>query len=110
MAIDGNIYVLFGDGTIKKYFKGVEETFTVSGLPKPYEELGQPTLLSTDSGAAAVYVYDATNKRIVELDTSGVYKRQFALPEEWDVKDMFVSGAAKKLWVLVGNSVYEIAL
>ena len=57
-----------------------------------------------------MYVYDQTNDRIVELGTDGIYKRQFALPGDWEVKDMSVSGATKKLWALVGNSVYEIGL
>lgn len=110
LAIDGNIYVLFSNGTINKYFKGAAKAFTVSGLPKPYEQLAKPILIASDAAATGVYVYDGEGKRIVELDKSGAYRRQFALPESWDVKDIVVSGASQKLYVLAGKNVYEIGL
>jgi hypothetical protein len=109
LAIDGSIYILLADGEVNRYFKGVKESFALAGLPKSYEKFGRPTMLSTDP-AAALYIYDDGDKRIVELDKKGNYRRQFALPLDWEVKDMQVSGATGKLWVLASDNVYEIGL
>lgn len=110
LGIDGRIYVLFADGTINRYFRGVSETFIVSGIPKPYEKLLEPKFVATDSETANLYVFDKRDNRIVELSKTGTYQRQFALPPAWDVKDLRASGENKKLFVLAGSDVFEIAL
>ncbi|MFP3897249.1 MAG: hypothetical protein ACLFV5_10510 [Anaerolineales bacterium] len=81
MAIDGNVYILFADGRISKFFEGESKTFTMSGLPSP---MRSPTTLfvsgSTDGEEEEegyVYVTDTGNQRIVQFDKSGNYIRQF---------------------------------
>lgn len=79
MAIDGNLYVLFADGQIKKFFKGEPQPFTMAGLPTP---MRSPTTIFV-SGAKRpdasgfVYVTDTGNERILQFDKAGNFIRQF---------------------------------
>ncbi|MGM0401299.1 MAG: hypothetical protein ACQEQT_08385 [Chloroflexota bacterium] len=80
MAIDGNVYILFADGHIEKFYEGEPKTFSMNGLPSP---MRSPTTLfvsgSADGEGAEGYVYvtDTGNGRIVQFDKSGNYIRQF---------------------------------
>ena len=79
MAIDGNVYVLFADGTIHKFFDGEEKPFPMTGLPS---SIRNPTSIFV-SGAQEpeaegwVYVTDRGNERIVQFDKEGNYIRSF---------------------------------
>lgn len=79
MAIDGNVYVLFADGTIHKFFDGEEKPFPMTGLPSG---IRNPTSIFV-SGAQEpqaegwVYVTDWGNERIVQFDKEGNYIRAF---------------------------------
>lgn len=76
MAIDGNVYLLFADGRVKKFYEGEAQTFSMSGLPSP---MRSPTTLfvSGDADGGYVYVTDTGNERIVQFDKAGNYIRQF---------------------------------
>jgi len=80
MAIDGNVYVLFADGQIQKFYDGEPQPFSMQGLPSP---MRSPTTLfvsgSADSEETGGYVYvtDTGNERIIQFNKSGNYIRQF---------------------------------
>lgn len=85
MAIDGNLYVLFADGRILKFFNGQPEPFSMNGLPTP---MRSPTTIFVSGPAEPdavgyVYVTDTGNQRILQFDKEGNYLRQFkAQPDE----------------------------
>ncbi len=79
MAIDGNVYILFADGRISKFYEGESKPFSMNGLPSP---MRSPTTLFVsgsvdDDETGYVYVTDTGNERIVQFDKSGDYIRQF---------------------------------
>jgi len=103
MAIDGYIYVLLKDGNILKFLGGKQEPFSTSGLT----DLGlqNPTAIFTYPEADYIYIVDAGNQRIVQLDREGAFVRQFRPSREASglfdsLRDVVVNEATGELLVL----------
>ena len=107
MAIDSSIYVLSSDGTVAKYTKGNAENFSLTGIDKP---LANPTGIFTNAGVDNIYILDNGNSRVVVFDKTGSYKAQYQATIIKSAKDFEVLEKDKKIYVLSGGKVYEIAL
>ena len=107
MAIDKSVWLLFNEGTIKKYTSGVSDGLTVSGLEKP---LKNPTKIVTDSTMESVYVLDQGNSRIVQFDKKGAYQNAYSASVISKAKDFVVLEKEKKILLLSGDNVWEINL
>lgn len=105
MAIDGSVYVLFNDGGVKKYTRGKEESFAVSGLDKP---LSKSAKIFTNEGADSLYVLDSGNSRIVVLDKDGKFITAYSASVLKNAKDIDVQEASKKIFILSGGKVYQV--
>jgi hypothetical protein len=114
LAIDGDVYVLYNNGAIRKFRGGEEVDFSFNGLDVPFKT---PTAIFTapDELVQAVYVADAGNQRIVELSKEGDYVRQFrprageAITFD-DLRDVFVDEISGRMYILNGNSLYGSTL
>ena len=112
MAIDGNIYVLFADGTIKKFMNGEPQPFEVRGVPSPMR--GPTTLFVSGAqdpeAVGYLYVTDSGNDRIIQLDKSGQYIRQFRdkLGENRldALRGIYVDEDTKRMFILSGNALW----
>ncbi|MEK7605024.1 MAG: hypothetical protein AAB478_00710 [Patescibacteria group bacterium] len=107
MAIDGSIYILFSDGSIKKYTKGTEESFSVSGLT---DDFTSPLAIFTSSDIDNLYVLDPSKNRIVKLDKSGTFVAQYQASILKDTKAFTISTDEKSAFVLAGGKIYELGL
>lgn len=116
MAIDGNVYVLYADGRVNKYFNGQAQPFTMQGLPSA---MRGPTSIHVSGppepqGEGYVYVVDAGNERIVQFDKQGTYLRQFqARPDEpyfKQIRGIYVNEAENRLFVYSGNTLWLTTL
>ncbi len=107
MAIDKSIWLLFTDGTIKKYTSGVSDGLRISGLEKP---LKNPTKIITDIAMESVYVLDRGNGRIVQFDKKGAYQNAYSASVISKAKDFTVLEKEKKILLLSGDKVWEISL
>ncbi len=105
LAIDGSIWILFSDGTIEKFTKGQSESFSVSGLDKPFLN---PTRIYTNVDFNNVYILDNGNSRIVVLDKNGSYQLQYQTQILKNAKDFEVLEKDKKIYVLYQNKIYQI--
>jgi len=110
LAIDGAVYVLYQHGEIKKFLGGEPAPFQVSGLDVPFNN---PTAIYTapDEQVQNLYVADAGNSRIVQLDKEGAFRRQFKprLEEEAafsDLKSIYIDEIGGNMFVLSGTSLY----
>jgi hypothetical protein len=105
-AIDGNIWLLFADGRLLKFFGGEQRPFDFQGMPGP---LASPTALAVPLEGDLLYVLDAGNGRIVEVTKDGQFLRQFR-PADGDylrqAKDLFLDEAAGKFYILTPNQLY----
>ncbi|MBI4078814.1 MAG: hypothetical protein HY429_00790 [Candidatus Levybacteria bacterium] len=107
LAIDGNIWVLTKQGSIKKYLRGNTETFAIVGLDSP---LKSPTRLFTGSDTDKLYVLDNGNSRLVVLNKNGSYLEQYNASVFKNAKEMDVVEKDKKVYLLSEGKVWEISI
>jgi hypothetical protein len=110
MAIDGFIYVLYADGTIRKFEAGVPVEFQVTEIDKPFS---RPAAIyaAPDDVAKYLYVADAGNHRVVQLNKDGRFVRQFKPRDEDTVnfgtlRSIFVDELTGKLYLLNDHALY----
>ena len=110
MAIDGNIWLLYSDGRLLKFFAGEQKAFVPTGLPGQFRS---PTAVVVSRDGDQVYVADSGNSRIVELDKNGTFLRQFRPAEGDGFKDMrgmYLDEATGVFYVLSGEKLYKADL
>ncbi len=114
-AIDGDIYVLFANGEVRRFQSGREVAFEISGLDG---DTVRPTKIFTETDTDSLYLVDAPNKRIVEIDkregSEGSFVRQFkyAGSDDFfaDIREIWVSEIDGKLVVLGRDSLRQFVL
>lgn len=96
MAVDGNMYVLFANGEVAKFFEGERVPFSMEGLPSPMRSPSAIFVSGEQEPDAAGYVYvaDTGNQRVVQFDKNGNYIRQ--LKAKLDGQEM---EGLRGLWV-----------
>ena len=110
LAIDGAVYVLFQDGRIGKYLSGQPVEFNVSGLDLPFNN---PVAIFTapDEEVQHIYVADAGNQRVVQLNKDGSFMRQFK-PRAGEavsfanLQNIYVDEIGARLYILDSNNLY----
>jgi len=109
-AIDGSVYVLFRDGRLSKFQSGQAVEFNITGLDKPFKN---PVSIFTapDEQVQYIYVADAGNQRIVQLEKDGRFVRQFKPREGEEVtfanlQDIYVDEIGSRLYILDSNNLY----
>ena len=107
-AIDGDIYILLKEGSIKKFRKGEEQPFNIR--LQPNIAVDNPTKIYTHSELVNLYVLDPDNNRVVVYgkDKNGVadYKRQFLFEGLEDMRDIYVDNLEQKIFVLTKDKIY----
>ncbi len=107
MAIDGSVYVLNKDGSIKKYTRGKEDAFEVSGLSRA---LSNPTKIYTNENTDNLYILDNGNSRVVIMDKDGKFLSEYSADIIKNAKGLDVNESAKNLFILSGDKIYKIVL
>ncbi len=107
MAIDGSIWVLFSDGTIAKYVRGVKDSFVVAGLDQPFND---PTKIFTSPETENLYVLDKQATRVVVISKTGEYRAQYIWPGMAGAVDLVVSEELGKIYLLTGEKVFVVEL
>ncbi|MBI4084597.1 MAG: hypothetical protein HY431_01700 [Candidatus Levybacteria bacterium] len=107
LAIDASVYILFKDGSIKKYTRGEAESFSVNGLQKTFSS---PTRIFTNADTDNIYVLDNGNSRIVKISKTGSVLSQVAANVLRSAKEFEVVEKDKKAYILSGGKIYELPL
>jgi hypothetical protein len=110
MGIDGSIYLLHNTGQVSKYYGGEPTPFMLTRIPRP---LTGANALHADVEEAVQYIYvaDASERRIVQVDREGAFVRQLqpALGQEESFRQLsglFVDEAGGKLYLVAANTLY----
>ena len=106
MTIDGEIWMLGSDGLITRLAGGKQVPFAVSNLSTPFKE---PVKIFTQKGLKYLYILDRGENRVVVLEKSGNFLRQFKGDVLAGATDLWVSSNEKLLFVLAGAKIYRIS-
>lgn len=104
LAIDGSIYIGTSDGKILKLENGRQVDFT----PKIDPSFSSEIKIWTSVDSSFIYIMEPSSKRVAVFDKQGKLVVQYTSPKFDDLKGFFVSEKDKKIYLLSGNSVYEI--
>ena len=109
LAIDGNVYVLFDDGTVEKFFKGEEVAFEVTGVPEP-EPRFVALVVDPSQQDGPVVLADAAGERLVVLQADGSFVEQVrAEGEAFQSLQMVARDPLSgRLYVLAGGRLYVL--
>lgn len=107
VAIDGSIWVLSSDGTIKDYLRGRSVAFSVTGLTKP---LSSPSSIFTTADDANLYILDNGNSRLVEISKKGTFVAEYDSTLLKNATGLDVDEANKTAYILSGNTIYQLSL
>jgi hypothetical protein len=112
MAIDGQIYLLLGDGRISILSAGeVQKTIALPVWPA----ISSPLALFTNEASASLYLVEKADKRIIRVDkAAGTLQGQMKAPIGSDafdnLRNVYVDEAAGKLYILSGKKLYTATL
>ncbi len=111
LALDGRVYLLFGDGSLRAYYEGVEDpSFTVTGLQ---EVDFKASLLALDADPnGAVFLADKKLELIVMLDRKGAAHHHFRLPGHLgrSLECLAPAPDGKTLYLVAENKLYAAPL
>lgn len=104
---DTSMYVLFSDGTMKKYTRGKPDTFTVNNLPTP---LKNPTQVFTTTDFDHLYILDKGTGQVVVLTKTGTFVTAYSAAVLKQAKAIDVSEKNKKIYILSGDKLSQLDL
>ena len=114
MAIDGNIWVLYSDGTVQTFFEGRQQPLVLEPPPDTPIAGAQAIFTGAEAGdAQGVYIVDATNGRILQYDKTGKYVRQFRSVDKIDqeklrkLRDLEVDEINRTFFILASDGLYK---
>jgi hypothetical protein len=112
MAIDGNIYLLYEDGTIRKFLAGEAQPFDVTGLPDASDLSGAVAIAADPSGRGReLYVADPAHERVVRLSPSGEFQVQYRAPEGFGALEaLAVDDTASRLYTISEGQLFVAPL
>ncbi len=107
LDIDGSIYLLFSDGSIKKYDGGDQSSFSIDEFSPSLA--GSVKLIKNDP-ADPFILLNPTQQRVVVLDKDGNLQGQYKSAAFGNAKDIAYNADTKTIYVAADNKVYSIGL
>jgi hypothetical protein len=114
MAIDGNIWLLYSDGTVQTFFAGGQQPFELETPPTGPLTQPQAIHVGSEAGTAqTLFILDSGVGRILEYAKDGKYQRQF-LPadtvdrEKWrQARDLQVEEIDSLFYILTSSALLQ---
>jgi len=104
LAIDGNIYVLSKDGVITKFSSGVQQNFSISGLP---EKADESSFIYTSDDSEGFFIVNKNKKSVMVVDKDLNFTKQFLSDNFKDLKGLYAD--KNNLYILSGTKIYKSA-
>ncbi len=102
---NGNLYVLYSNGTVEKYLKGKKQDLVLDAVDPPVT--GATRLIVT---ADYFYVFEPAAKRLILWNSKGTYLAQYIFTDLNNVKDFAVNDKDKQIYILADHSVYQMPI
>lgn len=107
IAIDGNIFILYGDGSLERLFRGEATEFAAE--PVEPALTGATNVITTEEHQY-VYVVDPGNRRVVVYTKEGQLARQIFLDSVQNMQDAAIGPGEDTLYVLDGANAVAVSL
>ncbi len=104
LAVDGNIYVLYSNGKLGKFFKGEEQSFRLDLIDPPLEK---PTKLLVLPEKDFIYILESEKNRLLAFDKNGKFLNQYLWDDLTEVKDFAIDETNKKIFLLNQATIYS---
>lgn len=108
MAIDGEIFILMPDGSIKRFSKGAPQPFDIKNLPATYNQFKKPKQIVSGGANGDLFIVDSEGNRVIRLAKSGDYLNQQIT--ETAINAVAVNQKSLNIWFLSDNKIYESGL
>jgi len=110
---EGDVYVLFADGSMQKFTAGQGGFFQFVNLPSGFGTLGSANAMYLDTGliSPGFYVLDAATLTIYETTLAGTFIRAYREPEGASFRDitgLAVDDSAQNIYLAARNTLYHI--
>lgn len=106
IVLDGNLYTLESNGTIRRFTREGRPLDFVGDLPNG--PVKAPKGLFASAATRSVYLLDAGEERIVQFTPEGKFQRQLKADGKTvafkEVRDLFVDEAARRVYLLARKS------
>lgn len=105
----GNVFVLFEDGTLNKYFGGRQEGFDLQGLPQPVAD-ASVFFVDQNPFTPAFYIGDPAGQRIYQTTITGLFSRNYKAQSGKmlaALSGIYSDGATNNIYVTAGNGLYR---
>ncbi|HVO44565.1 MAG TPA: hypothetical protein VMT34_18190 [Aggregatilineales bacterium] len=103
----GNVYILFSDGTLKKYNGGDSRDFTFKGLPDGSLKSASGMYVDTDSILSLIYIADPFDQSIYAVTMEGRFLHRYRSTDLDAFKHITGVYADKgRVYVASGEAVY----
>jgi len=109
-ACGGNIFMLYRNGVIKRYTRGIEEPFSAE---IPDMKLQDTPAFFMSQETCHLFVADAGNGRILELDAAGAFLYQYRLADGdalSSARGLFVNDYDGAIYILTSEALYRTPL
>lgn len=113
LAIDGSVYALENTGDILKFYAGTKQDMFINNAPS--SAFKTPTEIYTTEKLDQVFVLDGAESRVLVFlkDTKTgnlVYSAQYYVDGVGELRDIYVDGATKTMYLLTASKVLKVAL
>jgi hypothetical protein len=112
-AIDtsGRVYVLFANGTLKKYNAGAEQPFSFRDLPDGSLRSANSMYLDNDAALPAIYITDPFDNSVYQVTVSGTFLRRYRAADNNAFRSLTgVFADRGNLYVTSGSLVYYFSV
>ena len=107
LAIDGDLFILGGNGIVTKLSAGKQVLFETSGILPP---LKNPTEIWTYADTQNIYLLEPAGKRIVVINKVGKFIKQY-VSEQWtNPVSMSVDEKSKTIYILDNNKIWKFGM
>lgn len=107
ITIDGSVYLLVGQGEIKKAEKGKISDFSIKNLPTNVTIADFSKIFTSPDRE---YLYISTKNRLIVIDKTGTYINQYAFDQNDQIKDFYFSDKGTLMWILTDKKILSYNL
>jgi len=106
MAIDSNIFLLYDNGQVDKYFSGKKEsTFNLDNIQPALS--GADKIYTTEE-SALMYIASFVDKRIIVTNKDGAFQKQYQIKLDGAIQDILFKD--NQVFILSDNQIFSAGL